>query len=95
MRRRPRYDLEESIFVLATDGLALARAEYGVNRSGLEAIIAAMRVAKPYVDGVEGLMENDPEQDAYFRNLGRGVEMALDYPEQLTLKSKLGKIAES
>jgi hypothetical protein len=87
MHKPTTYHHEQSIFTAATEGLVLARQRGTVDKSGHDALNAAMRVRYErmfsrckYAEQLIELMMTD-RQDEYFKKLGMAVELAVELSE--------------
>jgi hypothetical protein len=88
MHKPTTYHHEQSIFTAATEGLVLARQRGTVDKSGNDALNAAMRVRYErmfsgckYGEQMTELMMASYQDNEYFKKLGLAVELAVELSE--------------
>jgi len=75
-----KHELEKVTFTAAAEGLLLAR-QNGVNdKSGLDAVLAALEIRRPRIYA-EKHMRLHSASDEYYRRLGQAVELAVEIAE--------------
>ena len=75
-----KYELEKVTFTAATEGLLLARRNGVGNKTGFDAVLAALEIRQPRIYA-EKQMKLYPESKEYYRYLGQAVDLAVEISE--------------